>query len=436
MPVRSRTLVATLALLLVAAAAAAGPGFGDAAAARGADPSSWTPAAWPTEASTPVAVEDARAALREAREAARRQRAGIEAEILIAPELDLLWRDDPPRPRQEDGALRPEASLTWSPLRSEALLADARVLEAELRLLDAWRRALLARWRAPVERARADAALRAAEADVHEAEADVDAAEADVRDVGARRTVASDDERRDAARALEDAELDLREARLDLEEARRDLAALPPPGDGPDAAERRVELALPATPSLRATRGYRARALRLAADVARSERRRLAAVLPDLGVEAGYAGADARIDGRLALRDGRPQARIRGVLEGTPQERAWLKAYLTLRLGDDRARATAAARAARRRELRAQAELHAAWRVEARQLRTEVEARRARWRLAEDRLAAARDRGDAQRSARAEEAARRAWLRYLDAVGKASTLFEALPGAPRGDAAR
>lgn len=409
-------------------------------AAPGADPLSWTPATWPKEVPTPRAVEDARSSLRQAREAARSERAGLDAELLIAPELDLTWRDDPPRPVRGEATLRPEASLSWSPLRSETMLADARVLEAELALLDAWRRALLARWRAPVERARAEAALRAAVADVREAEAKRTAADGTVaeladddRDDDAN-DPARDDERyearRAAARALEDAELDLRDARLELAEARRDLSALPPSGDRSVAAPRRVELALPPTPALPTSRAYRARALRLAADVARSDRRRLEAVLPDLGVEAGYAGSDARIDGRLALRDGRPQARLRGVLDGTRQERAWLKVYLTLRLGADRGRTTAAAHAARRRQRRALAELDATWRAEVRELRFEVEARRVRWRLAEDRLAAARVRGDAGRTGRAEDAARRAWLRYLDAVGKASTLVEALPGAP------
>jgi hypothetical protein len=396
------TLLATL--LLGAAAAAA-------------------PAGWPAQRPLPPAVAAAREALREAREEARRTRLGLEAEVTVAPELDILRRDDPPRPATPDLELRPEASVTWSPLRSETLLARARVLEAEVDLTDAWREAIVAAWRAPV-------ALARVEADRREARAALEAARAALEAAAAH----ADGPREEAEVAREEARLDVREARLDLAEARRELAARPvAPGHGrgaPAAPERRRALPLPAPAPGWTPRALRARALRRAADVARSERRRVGALLPKLGLEVGYAGSDAAWRAELALERGRPRGELGARLGGTPQERGWLKASAALRLGSDLPRREADLADARRAQRLGREAEAAAWRAELDAARTEAEAREARWRLAEDRLAAARRGGAPRRVARAEDRARRAWLAYLTAADKAWALLETLPPLP------
>jgi hypothetical protein len=437
-----------LTLLLLAPGLAAAPADADPAALGPAGregapdppaPPSAPPAplGWPEGRPLPPEVVAAQEALRAAREAARRTRLGLEAEVTLAPELDVLRRDDPPRPATTDLDLRPEATVTWSPLRSETLLARARVLEAEVDLADAWREAILTAWRAPVARARARADLQEARADLDAARAARDAAASEASVAGADRATAEDDPAAGpdaAAAALREARLDVREAHLDLAEARRELAALPTaPGDDPGAPpvrERRVALPPPTPAPGWTPRALRARALRLAADVARSERRRLGALLPKLGVEVGYAGSDAAWRAELALERGRPRGELGASLGGTPQERGWLKAYAALRIGSDARRREAALADARRAERLGREAEAAAWRAELRAVRADAEAREARWRLAEARLASARRGDDGRRVARAEDRARRAWLSYLTAAGKAWTLLERLPPLP------
>ena len=401
------------------------------------------PVAWPAGTPVPPEVETARDQLRAARTAERRARLGLEAEVIVAPDLDVVRRDDPPRPPRADLELRPEAKVRWAPLRSEALLARARVLEAEVELLEAWRAAILDAWRLPIERARAEAALRAARAELSEAAEAREAAASHVAEERAARARADPADRSlvAAERTLRDARLDEREARLDLDEARRELAALPtattargdPPTDGgvPEpgtARRRRISLPRPApgwTP-----RDLRADALRRAADVARSERRRLGAVLPKVGVEIGYAGSDATGTAKLALEHGRPRGELGASLGGTPQERGWLEAYAAVRLGSDAPTRAADLAAVRERARTGRVADAAAWRADLRDARAEVRTREARWRLAEARSVAAHEDGAARAVARADDRARRTYLTYLTAVGKVLDLVEALPPLP------
>jgi hypothetical protein len=153
-------------------------------------------------------------------------------------------------------------------------------------------------------------------------------------------------------------------------------------------------------------------------------------VLPKLGVEIGYAGSDAAGTAKLALEHGRPRGELSATLGGTPQERGWLEVYADVRFGSDAAvRRTelAAARAAART---GRVSDEAAWRADVRDARADVRAREARWRLAEARLRAAREDGAPRAVARAVDRARRAYLAYLTATGKALDLLEALPPLP------
>lgn len=368
------------------------------------------PAAWPAGRDAPPDVRAALAAWRAARTAWRRRRHGLEAELLLAPRADLLARDDPPRPPEGEVRLRPSAALRWSPLRSETLLAEARVLEAETAWVAAWREAILAAWSMPIERDRAVAAEARAAGALRAAEEALAAA--------------SDEEAREAR-------LDLREARLDLADARAELRALDerarslgvPPGGRPGA---RAALTPPRVPDPTATRAYRARAARLAADVARSERRWTDATLPLLALEAGYAGSDASLEAGLALRHGRPQATLDAALEGTPQERAWARLEATFRLGSDLDEARAAREAARAAEVEELVAFEARWRDEVADARRELDATSARWRLAEERWRAVAPDDDRGRE-RALDAARRAWLRMARAYGALLDWIEAWP---------
>jgi len=268
------------------------------------------------------------------------------------------------------------------------------VLEAEAAWISAWREALSARWTLPVERDRAAAAHARAEERRRTARATLHAAsDADAREAG----------------------LDLREALLDLADAAQALQGVDArarvlglaPVPGPAA---RPALAAPEIPDPSTTRAYRARAARLAADVARSERRWTDATMPLLAVEAGYAGSDASVEAGLALRHGRPYATVDAALEGTPQERAWARLQATFRLGSDLGEVRASRDAARAAEADELAAFEERWRAEVEEARREADAATARWRLAEDRLAAVSP-DDARARARALDAARRAWLR-------------------------
>lgn len=410
------------------------------------------PRGWPDDVAVPAEVRAAEEALAAAREALRRTRRGLEAELSVAPTLDLLARDDPPRPLETDLAWRPKASLSWSPLRSEALLAEARALEADADRIAAWREATLSALRAPVTLARAHDAVAAAEHDLEAAlrrSADV-AAEAEALaaqiasdvpgtaspstdapgpDARAGRGATRADAYAEVERRRAAATLDVREARIDLGVARRELRDLLARGEYKrldPTAERRPDLPLPELPDATATRAYRARALRLAADVARSERRWRKAVMPRLGVEVGYAGSDGALAAQLELRDGRPRGRVSGALGGTPQERGWATVSALFRLGTDLPSAQAATVAAREAERRTLDDHAATWTREAEERRHDARTARARWRVAEARRATIAP-DDERGRARALEAARRTWLRYLAALDKLTRLAETWP---------
>jgi hypothetical protein len=378
------------------------PAAGPAPAAR--------PAAWPADRDDPPDVSAALDAWRAARTAWTRRRHGLEAELLLAPRVDLLARDDPPRPLEDRARLRPSASLRWSPLRSEVLLAEARVLEAEAAWIAAWREVLLAAWTLPVERDRARAARERAEEEVRTARAALEAApEEDARE----------------------AELDLREARLDLADAVQALRAVEARARElgrtlPVDASARPALAGPEVPDPVATRAYRARAARLAADVARSERRWADATMPLLSVEGGYAGSDAALEAGVELRRGRPAATLDATLSGTPQERAWARLEATFRLGSDLGEVRAARDAARDAEVAELAAFEERWRAEVADARRDAEAATARWRLAEERLATVAP-DDVRARERALDAARRAWLRMVREHGSLLAWIEAWP---------
>jgi hypothetical protein len=379
------------------------PAAGSAPAAR--------PAAWPAALPDPPEVADALAVWRAARTAWARHRHGLEAELVLAPQVDLRARDDPPRPLESEARLRPSASLRWSPLRSETLLAEARVLEADAAWIAAWREALLARWTLPVERDRAAAAHRWAEE-------------------RRRAAAAAEDGAEDGAAARE-AALDLREARLDLADAARELRAIDARAHALGLAAAggpadRPALALPEIPDPVATRAYRARAARLAADVARSERRWADATMPLLSVEAGYAGSDASVEAGLALRHGRPAAKLDATLAGTPQERAWARLQATFRLGSDLGEVRAEREAARSAEVEELAAFEARWRAELAEARRDADAATERWRLAEERLAAVGP-DDRRGRERALDAAQRAWLRMARDHGALLAWLEAWP---------
>lgn len=372
------------------------------------------PTSWPPERPDPPNVAAAQAAWDEARTAARRTRAALDADLVLDPSLTVRKRDDPPRPADTVASWSPSASLAWSPLRSETLLAEARVLEAEIAWTDAWREALLAALTLPVEHDAAQEQLADADGDVAKALAD--------------RSSASGG---DPARTDPGAEFDLREARLDradasgdLDDVEREAAALGVPL-GRDGADRPA-LRVPAAPDPTTTRAYRARALRLAADVARSERRWTDGVVPALGLEIGYAGSDARVEASAELRHGRPRLRLDGSLEGTPQERGWARLSAAFRLGSDLAGLRRDVDDARLAEVEVLADLERDWHADVRGSLRAFEGDAARWRLAEDRVDAADEEADRRR---AEARARRAWLRMARSYGAVLEAFEAWPAA-------
>lgn len=364
------------------------------------DPIEAVPSFWPSSLPQPPSVRDARAALLAANDAWRQRRLALDAELIVEPQVGLLTRDDPPRPTETRAEWRPGATLAWSPLRSETLLAEARVVEAEAAYAASWREAWFAGHRTPVERARAEARLAEA---------------------------AREWER------LEEAEpdgLERREARLDLEEARLELERV---DSAPVLASshRRHDHPDPQRPEVTRTWRYRARALRLAADVARSERRWTAAVVPLLELEVGYAGSDAELGAELELRGGRPSARAYATLRGTPQERGWATLSAAFRFATDQPDVRAELDAARLAEVRTLAELEEAWNGRAEVLLADLTFARERWRLEEDRLAAGSDR-TTEAQARAEAGVLRAYLRYLGAYDATSAHFEAWPPACDG----
>jgi len=369
------------------------------------------PRFWTEELAVPDAVRAADQRLAAARDALRRARLGLDAELTLAPTARLTARDDPPRPPETELAWRPKASLRWSPLRSEALLAEARVLEAEADRIAAWREATLEALRTPVALARLEEAVAAARLELDGARRRLEDAET----AGQRRRAA--------------ATLDVREARLELDEARRelrDLRAGPAGVKRSGATERRIDLPLPPLPDPTTTRAYRARALRLAADVARSERRWRKAVMPRLRLEVGYAGSDGSVAAQLELHDGRPRGQLSGAIGGTRQERGWATVSALFRLGSDLPSSVAERTSAREEERRALDHLEAAWTREAVARWADARTAGARWRIAEARRATVAP-DDERGRARALEGARRAWLRYLAALDKVTTLAETWP---------
>lgn len=381
------------------------------------DPVDSHPAFWPSSLSPPLQVLDAREALASANAAWRERRLALETELVLEPQLGVMARDDPPRPAEARAQWQPSATVAWSPLRSETLLSEARVLEAEAAYAAAWREAWSELDQAPVERARAAARLAQAEHAWNET------ANGDADDL----------ERREA-------QLDLEEARFDLRRFEDQLEASfgsPEPFSLP--AERRHDHPDPRRPQVTATWRYRARALRLAADVARSERRWTAAVVPLLELEVGYAGSDAQVGAELELRGGRPTARAYASLGGTPQERGWATLSAAFRFGNDQPAVRAGLDAARLAEVRTLAELEEHWNGRALILTDELAFARERWRLEEDRLAAeamaeagAEAEADVSGQERTLDRVRRAYLRFLRAYDALCTQLEAWP--PAGDA--
>ncbi len=366
------------------------------------------PDAWPTDRPEPAEVTRRRGAWRDAVRARTRRLRATEAEVVVPAGVHLLKRDDPPRPADLAPSFAPEATATWSPLRSERLLAEARVLEAERAWRDAWRDALHAAWAGPVERARLEA----------------ERAEA-------RAALAHDpDDARDAA-------LDLRIADADQAALARDAhEALAPIGAEPDwagggapwpvlADVERPAFRPPAAPPPEATLHVRARLARALADLARSERRRTAALLPHVGLELGYAGRHAEVSGALALRAGRPEAGLRARARGTPQERAWVDVGATVRFGSDAGRRARDVDDARREVARVRERARRDVAADAAEARDDLEVATARWRAAERDRAAAWTAGTPDPDALDD--ARRAWLRYLRAVVRDAAARETWP---------
>jgi len=234
------------------------------------------PVSWPEGAALPGGVREAEGAFRAAVAAWRGERRALTAEVTLDPEVRVVRRDDPRRVGVVTPTLTPGARVAWDPLRSEALLAEARVFEAIGAWREAWCEALIEARRVPVVLARA-------EAEVEEVRASLAA----LREEGAS---AESLVVREAMLAVEEASWQLEEAQgsavgvaVDLGGDARPAGSLPGP--------RPVE-ALPA---------FLALTLREAAALARSERRRVAAFLPSLGVEVGYAGSQGRLEARRSV---------------------------------------------------------------------------------------------------------------------------------------
>ncbi|MDR9391286.1 MAG: hypothetical protein RI554_04580 [Trueperaceae bacterium] len=358
------------------------------------------PAAWPADHPEPAEVTRRREAWRDAVRARARRHRATDAELVLPAGAHLLKRDDPPRPTERAPSFAPEVAATWAPLRSERLVAEARVLEAERAWRDAWRDALHAALAAPVERAR----LEVERADARAALAGGDP-----------------DDARDAA-------LDLRIAEADLVALHRDAheALAPLRSAGPDAAQggrtppaswpvladvERPALTPPPAPPAAATLHVRARVARALADVARSERRRTAALLPHVGLEVGYAGRHAETSGSVELRAGRPEAEVRARARGTPRERAWVDLEASVRFGSDAGRRTRDLEDARRDLERARERATRDVGADVTEARNDLDVATARWRAAEAARAAAWSAG--RPDAGALDDARRDWLRYL-----------------------
>jgi hypothetical protein len=84
----------------------------------------------------------------------------LTAEVTLDPEVRVVRRDDPRRVGVVTPTLTPGARVAWDPLRSETLLAEARVFEAIGAWREAWCEALIAARRVPVVLARAEAEVR------------------------------------------------------------------------------------------------------------------------------------------------------------------------------------------------------------------------------------------------------------------------------------
>lgn len=381
------------------------------------------PAGAPLRVPATQEVREAEAELRLRLEARRTHRHALDVELRLAPELDLLARDDPPRPADFDAGLEAGASLSWAPLRNQRLLAEARVLEARRGVVDAWRDAGMRALAAPVEAARAEHEVREASRDRAHVRAEVAAAQDAL--AAARSAAGPDAEsgRRQARRDLREARLDLREADLDLREAQRAAASWAGTARADDRPER-PRFVLP-DPEPAEMLALRARALRDAAAVALAERRAIAGWLDEIELEGGYHGRAARIEGRAALDGGRPRLESELTLAGTPQERWSLTLSAALRVGQDTGPAQRALRRARRGAEEDARRRVRTWRRDGREGQAEVGALEARLDLAEDRLRLAREGADGEAVADALDDARRAWLGYLGAVEDALDHAEA-----------
>ena len=150
--------------------------------------------------------------------------------------------------------------------------------------------------------------------------------------------------------------------------------------------------------------------LREAAALARSERRRVAAFLPSLGVEVGYAGSQGRLEARWALREGRQRAALEGAWRGTPQERGWAEVSASFRFGSDAREVQETVRSAEDAMVQAQETFIEQWEAEVASTERAYAFALERWQLAEARV----------EDARSLDQARRAYLRYLTALRRAA----------------
>ncbi len=343
------------------------------------------PVSWPEGAALPGGVLEAEGAFRAAVAAWRGERRALTAEVTLDPEVRVVRRDDPRRVGVVTPTLTPGARVAWDPLRSETLLAEARVFEAIGAWREAWCEALIEARRVPVVLARA---------------------EAEVEEVRASLAALQEEGASAESLVVREAMLAVEEASWQLEEAQGSTAgvAVDLGGDARPAGS------LPGPRPVEELPAFLALTLREAAALARSERRRVAAFLPSLGVEVGYAGSQGRLEARWALREGRQRAALEGAWRGTPQERGWAEVSASFRFGSDAREAQETVRDAEDAMVRAQEGFIEAWEAEVASTERAHAFALERWRLAEARV----------EDARSLDQARRAYLRYLTALRRAA----------------
>jgi len=367
------------------------------------------PAAWSAQVSVPTSVFRAEDAFLTARDVLQKERSGFSADLTFKPAFSILKRDDPPRPAVTSTSVSPTGSLSWRPLRSEVLLAEARVFEAFSGWLESWRDVLVSTWIAPVRLAQAkqeNFALQTRIAALKE-----NSAEDDVESLF----------------ELWEVELDQKDALITHVEAYQDALRLV----GSNPREQRFPVTVKDSGSLAMLPAYRATMLRAAAVVARSERRRLAAVMPSLSLAMGLAGSRARAEAEFGFSHGRPEAFLKASLNGTPQERAWASLEASFRLGTDLGEVEQDVLDARQEVQREHDAFVAAHEEEVRGRRDAWRRADEHWRLAEDRLAWLQSKDDpSERDVeKALREVRTWWIRMVVAAGRLSESWATWPNA-------